>query len=308
MNILGKLRLFISSLFTGLSSADEIIIGQSSNGDDKVLPVQQVKDHKRVADKLLKGEVSQEVKELRYRDYLISETSRHYKVSDNEAQKLKIHYNPNYFGGYNHSICNGLGDDDNKEEFTLKFEYEDVPRFNLSKYCTHFQVNTKSKQIMLFFNLIPNRNIGTSKAFIKYLEQSMISSRLGGDFWFLKTMWFVSYKITALQNYLKFTFKDLLLTNIDHTDKEIILTYGFESYEMENLIEKYKVEELEEKYKNKEPKHLPHSDIEYDIILKCEKCGKPLTQNEGELNKKVCGKYYCSECLFTETMNNNLKI
>lgn len=306
MNLLRELRLFAANLFGGLSKADSVIMGQNAGNNDKVMPVHQVKDNQRVAHSLLKGEETQAVKELRYRDYLVSERSRSYSVHGDEAMKTsRISYTANYFGGLNHSLCLGIDDPDNKEEYTLKIEYNDVPRFNLSKYCTQFYVDLVNKNISLYFNLLPNKNITTNKAFLNYINQSMFSFKLGGEFSELKKIWFVSYKISSLQNYLKFTFNDLILNQIDHTDKDLILKYTFKDYEIEDLIGKYKVDELDEKYKNKDPKHLPTTDIEYEILSKCEVCGKTITETEAAISDEICGKHCCSECIFIE-MGNNL--
>ena len=311
MNILNKIRLFFVSLFSGLSKADNIIIGQSIDSDDKVIPAYQEKDTQRVANHLLKGEVTQEVKELRYRDYLVSENSRHYSVvGDTAIKNARISYSPKRFGGLNHNMGLALGDMSKLQdalkkegEYTLKFKYEDTVRYNLSKFCTHFYIDLKNNKVSLYFDLLPNRNISTSKAFIHYIQQTMVSPKLGGEFNFIKEMWFVSYKISALQNYLKFTFKDMILKEIKTTDKELILEYTPTTYTMEDLIEKYKVEDLDKKYKEKAPKQLPTSDIESSIytLSKCEICGKEVNQNEAKLNSYVVGKYCCSDCVFEES-------
>lgn len=309
MNFLNKCKIFFSTLFNSASNADKIILGQSIDGDEKTIPIQQVKDTKRVADKLLKGEVTQEVKELRYRDYLVSEHSRHYTVTGDEATKnSRISYSPNKFGGMNHEITGTIEDaiNDNKTNYTLKINYDGIPRFNLIKYCTHFYVDLTKRKLLLYFDLMPNRNVATSKSFLNYVQSTILSSRLGGDFSIIPEIWFVSYKITAVQNFLKFTFKDLILNKIDQTDKEIVFEYTITKYTIDDLIEKYKVDELEQKYKTNARKHLPE-DISTFNIIKCSICGKTITDREAEMNKEVCGELCCSDCMVTELTKNKEK-
>lgn len=307
MSILREVRLFFANLFSGLNKADSIIIGQNSDDDGKLISVQQTKDTQRVAQHLLKGEITQEVKELRYRDYLVSEQSRNYMIHGDEAVKgHRSDQIPNYFGALNHQICSGINEKNEKEEYTLNFEYEDIPKFRLNKYCTQFYVDLKNNVINLYFNLLPNKDIATNKAFLNYIEKSILSPKLGGEFSSLNKIWFVSYKITALQNYLKFIFNELALMEIKRDDKNLILNYRFKTYEVQDLIGEFKVEELEKKYKTNAPKKLPTTDIEYNTFTKCKICGKIISETEAKLSKEVCGEECCSECIF-EKMKNNLK-
>lgn len=306
MSILNNLKYFIAQLFSGIKSADNIITGQKTDSGDKLSPIHQEKDTQRVANHLLKGEVTQEVKELRYRDYLVSESSRHYRVSGDEAHKIHITYTKTQFGGINHEICSGFDGETNSH--TLKIIPEGTPRFDLSKHCSHFYVNLKDNdhyKISLYFDLTPNKDIATSKAFLNYIQNSiMTGSRLGGDFHKLSKIEFVTYKISSVENFIKYIFDDLTLTAINPTEKELELVYCAGNVTVENLIEKYKVEDLQEKYETKAKKYLPTGDVESNLYI-CELCGQPIAKSDGDLNLQLVNKFCCTECSVKELIKTN---
>ena len=84
MNIINKIRTWWSALFYGMKGADDAIFSTSVD-DNHNIGIHQVKDVHRVAPSLLKGEVTQEVAELRYRDYKVSESSRRYNVQGEDV-------------------------------------------------------------------------------------------------------------------------------------------------------------------------------------------------------------------------------
>ena len=66
------------NFFWGLKTADEIILQQNDSSVPGSAIVQEVND-KRVSKALLKGEVTQEVEELRYRTYLVDREAKTYE-------------------------------------------------------------------------------------------------------------------------------------------------------------------------------------------------------------------------------------
>ena len=75
-HLVNKIRLFFYSLFYGLKGTEDIVFHQTGiNGDGGTSIIKEVED-KRVSKALLKGEVTQEVEELRYRTYLVDKESK----------------------------------------------------------------------------------------------------------------------------------------------------------------------------------------------------------------------------------------
>lgn len=313
MNIWNNIRLFFSSLFQGLASADDVIQGHINDDSEKTIGIHQVKDIHRVAPALLRGEVTKEVAELRYRDYLVSEASRHYDKYGNLTTYGLYYTNEgnNYkFTGVNHEICASITDSNvfTQSSYTLKITYEDSVKFLLEKYCDNFSVDKNF--ITLRFSTLPNRNVITSKAFCNYLKTEMMNNSLGGTYSRLKEIKFVSYKISSIPNYLEFKFEDLILTEVFFDDEkhECVMKYSANFYTVEDLTKKYVVDELKDKYSNKEAKYLPQESFNVEYKL-CEICGSPmLMEAEGKMNQEICGKFCCTSCCCDELMKKeNIK-
>ena len=302
MNILNKIKIWVSSLFYGLSSGENLIQGQTvENNDSKTIGIQQIKETNRVSHALLRGELTKEVKDLRYRDYKISENARRFNVIGESVIKLE---NPSLdiqiplvFSGANHEVCQGLLESlssQNQSSYTLKIEYNNSVRFLLEKYCSHFSV--KKNEIELYFKVTPNKNIISNKSFCQYIQR-IVNNFTTCEYSTLKKIWFVSYKIPTVPNFIKFEFNNLVLSKIEIDDNEFKFTYGFTYKEINDLTEKFKSQELEENYKNKVPKNLGEEDIKYNIESKCTICGKMITFQEGKFNENINGVFCCSDCL-----------
>ena len=83
---MSKIKKYFLNLWYGLpfgmKAADTEIMGNKSVDDNGVTIQQEVSDQ-RVAKHLLKGEVTQEVEELRYRTYKVADESENYKYLGN---------------------------------------------------------------------------------------------------------------------------------------------------------------------------------------------------------------------------------
>lgn len=82
-----KVKYFINSIFYGLSSADHVLMGGNS-GEEGITINQEVQD-KRVSKDLLKGEVTQEVEELRYRTIKVDRESKGFEYFSPTLTKKK---------------------------------------------------------------------------------------------------------------------------------------------------------------------------------------------------------------------------
>jgi hypothetical protein len=114
---MNKIKNFFKTLWYGLpfglKGADTEIMGSKSLDGDGVTIGQEVSDE-RVAKHLLKGEVTQEVEELRYRTYKVSEEADKYKYLGNgiaikqeekQVNNIKTKYR---FTQENENICESV--------------------------------------------------------------------------------------------------------------------------------------------------------------------------------------------------------
>jgi hypothetical protein len=109
--IINKLKSLFYSLPFGLKAADSEIMGADSTGVINDTVVQQQANDKRVAKHLLKGEITQEVEELRYRTYKIDKESNKYDYVGHGVAVKKDEKKPNNiirFSQENKLICSDI--------------------------------------------------------------------------------------------------------------------------------------------------------------------------------------------------------
>lgn len=83
-----QVKYFIKSLFYGMSAADHILMDSGSSSNEGVIINKEVHD-KRVSKDLLRGEVTQEVSELRYRTYKVDRESKSFEYFSPTLTKKK---------------------------------------------------------------------------------------------------------------------------------------------------------------------------------------------------------------------------
>lgn len=226
-------------------------------------------EDERLSDALLRGEITKEVADMRYRDYTVSENARDYEYVGGERGK-KVKANREFNGRVkmhveNKEVCSDVKSEldrvDTKEygeeKHILKVKYSEAPRFRIEGFCLDFDVKIGYKfgdEIKLHFSDEPYFRKPITKAFINHMDEYSKNLLSNGVFDTVSEFSFVTYKIDTEKDYVKYTFKNLLCNGIEKNDNGYSVYYTFKEYERENLTDKFKVEDLEEKYKNKEPK------------------------------------------------------
>lgn len=140
-----KVKYFINSIFYGLASADHVLMGGNS-GEEGITINQEVQD-KRVSKDLLKGELTQEVEELRYRTIKVDRESKGYEYFSPTLAKKKdindtkfIHYE----NGDNLEVVTIQANEfqtANLRDAMLNINSEDVKDIQGSKGNTEISVN-----------------------------------------------------------------------------------------------------------------------------------------------------------------------
>ena len=186
MNKLKKILLNIwYGLPFGLKAAGDEILG-SGEADQAGTEVNQQVTDKRVAKHLLKGEVTQEVEELRYRTYRVANESEKYKYVGNgvvvkeekETPKDKTRFK---FSQENENICQSVLDTMNQvgnygiERYRLEIDYNSFVRFKVEKFAKKIDVDIDEKigkvETTLHFNTEPDPYDAASMPFINELKK-----------------------------------------------------------------------------------------------------------------------------------------
>ena len=263
----------------GLKGADAEINGSGADSDGTILS-QNVNDG-RVSTHLLKGEVTQEVEELRYRTYKVERESYNYKyIGNGIAVKKEKDAKTNdviKFKQENKLICNSVLDELKNidsygfETYNINLTYNLMPKIKIEKFITDIDVNIRISEnkalTTLNFSSIPNPSEFTSKPFVaslKALYEAYNNKDMryvnNSDFNMISTMFFVTTNMDDDEfNAVSYNFCDPVITNVEQNNAEYKITYSWGKYDRTDLTDKFYVKELDEKYKKKAKKDIQSS-------------------------------------------------
>ena len=272
---------------------------------------------------LLKGEVTQEVEELRYRTYKVSDESKNYKLVGNgvavkdesrkPSHKTKIRLTQD-----NENICESVLQTLNQvdkreggiERYRFEFSYDSCPRFKLEKYATtvdvDINIDTNEVLTVLHFSTDPNPYDVTSKPFINELLK--IEPIVGNEYALsrngitssLSTFSFSTYKAYNEDDFTSYSFiGSPKLRKFERDNHEVKLTFSWDSFIRVplNLEEKYYSKSMDEKYKNHERKNVEVSLKNVERKRYCSVCGKEMSVYDGDIQEANGSEIICKDCL-----------
>lgn len=313
--MLEKLKNMFYLFFYSMKGGEELSTSNKSDSGTKSSIIQKI-SQKRLSKALLKGELTKEVVDLRYRDYRVSEESKKYKYVGNGVA-VKVRETNEFNGKIKFTISNKLVCEsvleamDNLDEskvngYTLKVKYKDFPRFRLERYCTHFNVDISNRYnyFTLYFNTQANANDITSKQFVNELKRVQTenpSSELMSN---VEQVKFVTFNNDIEKDYVEYTLTNLVIDNWGTKDGLYYLCFKVD-YNRNDLTEKFESKELKEKYEKKEAKEV-RSEINEESAwkafdgftkhYKCENCGKEVKDYIGDSSLESTGKILCQNC------------
>ena len=329
-NVLRTIKNLFYALPFGLRAADSEIMGNNdiSAGNDTSIK-QQVQD-KRVAKHLLKGEITQEVEELRYRTYKIDrETDKYNYVGNGIAvKKGEKEKKSNFikFSQPNKVICSdvltelkrvdGYGD----ERYIVDIDYMYPVRIKMEQFITLVDVYIREGEkpiTTLHFSSVMNPSEFKSKPFVNNLEKLYTNFNNNDTYAIsrndyatsLLCMNFTTNNATDDEpNIVNYSFTSPELIAVQKDNGEYLLKYQWKTYNRIDLTDKFFNAELEEKYKNKEKKNIKveteikdsvpfNAENAPNFFIKCSKCGRDINKYiEGYIADKNTGEPICIDC------------
>ena len=320
---------YLYALPFGMKGADKEIMGTNSVAENGQSIYQEVSDE-RVAKHLLKGEITQSVKELRYRTYRVSDEAKNYEYLGNgsaikkdimtrDKKHIKFSQECKLISS---DILEELKHIDNygDEHYTLEIAYDNpLVRFKLEQFATQIDVdiNNETGDILttLHFSNIPDGYEKKSAPFINELKQACELYRKMcsvNDVNIIKECYkhseiissmvslnFTTYKATNNESDLiNYTFLFPYLKNVSESNTEICLTFNWGSYNFNDLKEKFFDEKMYRKYENKESKNTAVDVSGGQLrVSHCEVCGKEINNYDADVTKYTYGKAMCMDCL-----------
>jgi hypothetical protein len=305
----------------GLKAAGKEIMGGGDEDQAGTEINQQVTD-KRVAKHLLKGEVTQEVEELRYRTYKVSNESENYSYLGNgvaiktEEKDYSITEKDKYkFSQENKIVCTSVLEEMNHvnnygtERYVFECTYDGLVKFKIEQFATSVDVNINNKEKIiettLRFEKQANPYNAKSKPFINQLaalkdvksEYELKRNEIASS---LETFSFSTYKAKNENDFVSYAFiGGGKFVRIEETELEYLITYSWNEYIRVplNLEEKYYSKTMDEKYQNKERKDVIPEMVESERKAYCSICGKEVSIYDADILEASGQPVICKECM-----------
>jgi hypothetical protein len=316
MNIFRYLRSLWDGLFYGLKATDDKAFTQEGGGSeaDGVVIKKQVDDH-RVSSALLRGEVTQEVKELRYRTYKVDREAKDFEYYaptlairrdkqdnkfisfENEDGLEVITVQPNYKNLT--TIEDSIKDVDSDEDVnigylkpnhdcTIKFTRKNsfFPRYRVEDYLKEIvvkKIDDTHACLDLYFSIYENNMDFKSKGFITEIK-SIQKGYTKSDVIDFTSISFVTNHAYKVVDMLEFEFGELEFEKVLEFDGHYILRFKslITKNGIDEVMNKYYCKEMEDKYKRKERKVQDLNLFGVNPIKEyiCERCGKRIVYDE----------------------------
>lgn len=300
-------------LILGMKKTEDETLHQNGISLDNGSTVnQQVSDHS-VAKALLRGELTQEVMELRYRTYAVAREASHYnyfsptlakkkgvndykylKIAEDDGREvITVQENRLQVETVTDSLLR-IGDDgkfiDKQKEYNIVLKRDNSPRFKLEDYTKKIVVkkgdNEYTAVIDMYVSKYPDDKIVTSKPFIRELER-IVDTGVRSDIFEFKSLQFETFKAYRLDDMINFEFGDPQLMRIFEFDGDYVISFLMNIIDggTDKMAEFYD-ERMAKKYENKEKKE---TNIMFDPEMsfrtyKCADCGKEVTYDARALD------------------------
>lgn len=288
--IYNKIRSFFFYIFWGLKSADKIAFGTKEDSSNAGTVLEQQNEQNSVYKDLLKGEVTQEVKELRHEMYFSERKSHKYKYIGNGVvtKKNEIFDYPGKIDktdGFplqilqpniedTGTLSENLSEKDyrikNKKEFTIDIERDFIPRFRLEEFTNKLVVKRINENAVMldFYTPIYKSQFNTiHKLFLKELEKIYMGD-VRSDVIDFKQVEFISFRAFGTDDLKKYTYNNIEFDNILIFDGHYVIKFTADIVnDGEDLINEFYCKEEEEKSRMHAPRNENGQTIDFLTAL-----------------------------------------
>ena len=313
-----KVYLFFVGICNGLKSVEDHILTVTDNGSETEIGGKKHIRANSVAGAMLRGEVTQAVKELRYRTYLVDREAQKFEVfsptlalrrekmdskfveyeNKDNLELVVIQLNDIYRESVNETLEND-GARINKPKSAIKITRPDwfTPRFKIEDYTHRVVVRrVKDKECIVDFYVdrYPDNTRFKSKGFVREVEGIMNTGRKT-DLVDISTLAFTTYKAFNAEDLNEFEFElHDFVGVIPYNGVYIIRFKATAIVDGNDLVEtKYYDKTMADKYAKKERKEvvLPlFGDTTEKRVYKCSKCGKEIVYDPSRIDHMAASK------------------
>ena len=295
-----NIQIFFYGLFYGMKSTEDTVLHQTGLTNSPGASVIKEIDDQRISKALLKGEVTQQVEELRYRTYKVDKESKDFeyyaptlalkkdrqdknfmKYDDSDGLEL-ITIQPNDVLVETVSeTLEQVGGRGKRTQYRIKIKRNFVPRYKIEEYITRLDVKKLDENhviLDMYVSKYPNDKDFKSKGFVREVEK-IRDEKIKSDILDYEEISFITNHAYKLNDMVKFVFKNIWFRGIIEFDGHYILKFKASlQQDVLDLTKKYFSKTMEEKYKNKEKKEVILNPFERHQIqvYKCQECGKEI--------------------------------
>ena len=281
-----------------MKNTEDSVFHQTGITDNTGSSIIKEVENQRVSKALLKGEVTQQVEELRYRTYKVDKESKGFEYYA-PTLALKKERQDNKFMKYDDSdglelitiqpngvlvetvseTLEQVGGRGKHAQYRIKVKRNFVPRYKIEEYITRLDVKKlDEKHVILdaYVSKYPNDKDFKSKGFVREVEK-IRDEKIKSDILEYEEISFITNHAYKLDDMIKFIFKNISFEKIVEFDGHYILK--FKASLQQNAIDltkKYFSKTMDDKYKTKEKKNTTINFSDYTIVkvYNCEECGK----------------------------------
>lgn len=272
-----NIQIFFHFLMRGLHSADKIAFGTKEDVESSGSEINQKLESNNVLEALLRGELTKEVEELRYKTYAVDRESKNYTyvgnghvvkkekatinhVSIQDADNLPIitvQDNKLIPKGVSESINEFDNSNSIDEKYVIEITRSFIPKFKLEKWANKIVVKQlDGNEVLLEFycSAYPKQFDRKYTPFINELK-GIMENRVKSEVMDMDTVGFETYKAYNQEDGVKYLFEDIHYQNISLYDGNYIIRFNAIAKIMgEDFFDALYCESQDMKYKNNEPK------------------------------------------------------
>jgi hypothetical protein len=308
-NLKNKVSGVITGLMIGMKKTEEDMFTQLGGSTAADSTIGQEAASSRVSQALLKGELTQEVKELRYRTYTVDREAKKYeyfsptlaKKRDNKFDSKFVKYensdnldivtiqpNERNVSSINETLQNAIYKDDktlfveSDKSYTIKIKREyPFPRYKIEEFTKRFAVFKTAKtniyRIDLYVTKYPDDKVFISKGFVREIEK-IKQENIKSDVTDITGLSFTTLHAYKMDDMIEFEFDNMSFEDIIEFDGYYIVRYNANVIKNgKDMIEQFYNEEMANKYKTHEKKELVLDLTDnFTQTYVCERCGKQI--------------------------------
>lgn len=296
----------------GAKGANDTILTQNPDSSD--IGIFQNVETQNLGEALLKGELTESVKELRYSNYkVLKESDKYAYIGGGQTIKKNVNYNREKYEFYqnNSLICESIEHEFNRvgkydtERYTFSFLYKDVMKFKIENYANYgkFEVDKDNIKVNLVFdkttkNIYDPVSYGIMKELDKISKFTSSYQIENNDICSNPTiLTFVTYKSNGEEDLVKYTLRDLTFDSCKETEDCYVLAYTSNNFSRIDLTDKFYNQNMENKYASKASKTQTVSINTEMRKEKCEICGSEMNVYDADVTRYEFGKAICTNCL-----------